>query len=139
MEVLSSRRQSLRLANVRGLSERLTMKRATKLSIAAAGVAAALSVGVFAATDDKRPNDATAVPQAKISLVEAIGTAERHVGGRATRAEYERTAARGAWAYDVEVVTSSKVFDVRVDASNGVVLSASEDRIENDDEHDRKD
>lgn len=115
------------------------MKRATRLSIAAAGVVAALSVGVFAATDDKRPNDAMVTPQANISLVEAIGAAERHIGGKATRAEYERTAERGAWAYDVEVVTSSKVFDVRVDPTSGAVMSATEDRIESDDEHDRRD
>ncbi len=115
------------------------MKRKAKLSVAVAGVAAALSLGVFAAASDQRANDATAAPQAKISLVEAIGTAERHLGGRAIRAEYERTPARGAWAYDVEVATSSKVFDVRVDATSGAVLSSSEDGIEDDDAHDRKD
>ena len=41
---------------------------------------------------------------------QAITVAEQHVHGRASRAEYEHT--KTGWAYDVEVVSGAKVFDV---------------------------
>ena len=47
------------------------------------------------------------------------------IGGESTRAEYEKT--RNGWAYDIEVVAGSKVFDVRVDAEKCPVISSKED------------
>ena len=115
------------------------MKRAVKVSVTAAGLAALVSISVIAAAAVTHENDASAVTQAKVSLVDAVGAAERHVNGKAARAEYEPTAKPGAWVYDIEVVTASKVFDVKVDATSGAVLSSSEDSTDNDDMHDKKD
>ena len=115
------------------------MKRFHIGTIAATGAAALLSIGVYAATNADSQNDAAAVAQAAISLTQAIGAAEQHANGKASKAEYERTSKRGQWVYDVEVVAGAKVFDVKVDPGTGAVLSSTEDKTDNDDEHDQKD
>ncbi len=51
-------------------------------------------------------NDALAVTAAKIDMTEAVAAAEQHIGGEATRAEYERR--KGQWVFDVEVVKDKK-------------------------------
>ena len=106
---------------------------------AVTGAAALISIGVYAATNTEAQNDAAAVAQATISLTQAIGAAEQHASGKASKAEYERTAKRGQWVYDVEVVAGAKVFDVKVDPGTGAVLSSTQDKNDNDDEHDQKD
>lgn len=82
-------------------------------------------------------NDAMAISNAKIPLAQAVTTAEQHVNGKASKAEYEKT--KAGWAYDVEVVSGNKVFDVRVDADKGTVIASNEDKADRDDEHDQKD
>lgn len=52
-----------------------------------------------------------------------------------SRAEYEKS--QQGWAYDVEVVSGAKVFDVKVDADKGTVISAAEDKADRDDDHDK--
>ena len=101
-------------------------------------VAAALlatTAAAFAATGGD--NDATAGPAAQTTLVQAVGVAEQHTGGNAVRAEYEKT--KAGWAYDVEVVKNAKVFDVRVDAASGNVISSAQDKVDHDDERDAED
>lgn len=96
--------------------------------------AAALSTGVFADTHRSRENDAVAeLAKAKVALIEAIGTAEKHTQGRAARAELEN--GRNGPVYAIELVVNDKVFDVRVDATDGKVLSSKEDR---DDRHEHR-
>ncbi len=114
------------------------MKRFHIGTIAAAGTAALLSIGVYAAATGSQ-NDATAVTQPNISLTQAISAAEQHAKGKASKAEYERGAKRDQWVYDVEIVAGAKVFDVKVDPGTGAVLSSTEDKIDSDDEHDHKD
>ena len=110
------------------------MHRYSKLSLLAVTIAAAGSMA-YAATGALQ-NDAVAIATAKTSLVQAITTAEQHASGKAMHAEYEHT--RQGWVYDVEVVNGTKVFDVRVDADKGTVISSAEDKNdhEKDDDHD---
>jgi uncharacterized membrane protein YkoI len=110
------------------------MNRYSKLSIVAAGLAAA---GTAAFAAQKIENDEIAINNAKISLVQAISAAEQHSKGRASRAEYEKS--KQGWVYDVEVVSGAKVFDVKVDADKGSVIAATEDKADKDDEHDEQD
>ncbi len=56
---------------------------------------------------------------------------------KASRAEYENS--KQGWVYDVEVVSGAKVFDVRVDADKGTVISSAEDKADHDDDHDKRD
>jgi uncharacterized membrane protein YkoI len=105
------------------------MNRSTKLVIAAAAAIASVSVGVLAAAQ----NDAVIPAPAAISLVQAIQAAERHATGRAIRAEYEAGGKPRIWTYDIEVVASATVFDVKVDATNGTIISSKEDVADRDD------
>ena len=110
------------------------MIRNTKIAIFAAVLATG---GVAAYAANAVQNDATAITQAKISLTQAITAAEQHAGGKASKAEFEKT--KMGWAYDVEVVNGAKVFDVKVDADKGTVISSAEDKADQDDEHDQAD
>lgn len=111
------------------------MYRYTKLSLLAIAIAATGAVAY--AADARLDSDAMAITKAKISLAQAIAVAEQHVNGKAFHAEYEKSM-RG-WVYDVEVVSGAKVFDVRVDADKGTVISSAEDKADHDDHHDKKD
>lgn len=110
------------------------MKRRTTISLAAVA-AGALAAATFAYAAHERPNDALSVLQAKVSLLQAVASAEQHVQGKASSAEYEHGARGGV--YDVEVVSANKVFDVRVDAADGKVIASVEDA--QDHEHDDHD
>lgn len=100
---------------------------------------AALSAAVIgsAYASKLQENDALTVTSAKISMIQAVTAAEQHVGGKASRAEYERH--KGQWAFDVEVVKDKKVMDVKVDPTSGKVIAATEDKTDRDDGHDKAD
>lgn len=110
------------------------MKRKFYLTALAALSAATISSAYAAKSAE---NDALAVATAKVSLTQAVTAAEQHVGGKASRAEYEHR--KGQWVFDVEVVKDRKVMDVKVDPTNGKVIAASEDKADRDDEHDHAD
>lgn len=111
------------------------MNRYSKLSLLAAAIAAAGTVAY--AAQGGMENDAMAINKAKIPLAQAVTTAEQHANGKASRAEYENS--KQGWVYDVEVVSGSKVFDVKVDADKGTVISSAEDKADRDDDHDKQD
>ncbi|MFT0546431.1 PepSY domain-containing protein [Allopusillimonas ginsengisoli] len=113
------------------------MFRYTKTALVAAILASASVAGYAATTANSAENDASAIGNAKISLIQAITAAEQHVNGKAVQAEYEQT--KTGWAYDVEVASGTNVFDVRVDADKGTVLSSTQDKVDQDDSHDKKD
>lgn len=98
------------------------------LSMAAIGSAQAAKVA---------ENDALAVTSAKINMLQAITAAEQHVGGKASRAEYERH--KGVWVFDIEVIKDKTVMDVKVDPMSGKVIAANEDKTDHDDDHDKAD
>ena len=110
------------------------MTRHSRLSLLAVALAV---VGTAAYAAKSTENDALTIATAKIPLVQAVTTAEQHANGKATRAEYEQS--RQGRVYDVEVVNGAKVFDVRVDADKGTVISSAEDTADRDDEHDKPD
>ena len=69
-----------------------------------------------------------AQPQGRISLQQAIAAAEKHhPGGTATKAELDTE--WGQAVYEVEVrMPNRQEYDVKIDASNGKVLSSRLDR-----------
>ena len=77
-------------------------------------------------------NDALGIGDAKIGITQAITAAEAQVGGKASRAEYERQ--QDQWVFDVEVVNGNKVMDVKVDPASGQVLAAAEDQADHEDD-----
>jgi uncharacterized membrane protein YkoI len=110
------------------------MKRKLLVPAAAAALAALVAGAGYAANGE---NDALAIAGAKIDLAKAVAAAEQHVGGKASKAEYERH--KGQWVFDIEVVKDKKVMDVKVDAASGKVISATEDKADQDDDHDEAD
>jgi uncharacterized membrane protein YkoI len=100
---------------------------------AVVAVVSALAAGAASAAE----NDALAVKSAKIDLASAVTAAEKHVGGKAAKAEYERH--QGQWVFDIEVVKDKQVMDVKVDAASGKVISATEDKADQDDDGDKDD
>jgi uncharacterized membrane protein YkoI len=96
------------------------------------------SATAFAENAKPQANDAGPVASAKISLDAAVAVAEKHVQGKAVRAEYEKQK-QGSWLYDVEVSTGSKVFDIKVDADKGTVIASTEDPADADDDGDKAD
>lgn len=115
------------------------MTRYSKLSLLAIAVVAAVGAAgtVAFAANGGMENDAMAISKAKISLTQAVSVAEQHANGKASQAEFENS--KQGWVYDVEVVSGAKVFDVKVDADKGTVISSAEDKADRDDEHDEKD
>ncbi|MDE2626782.1 MAG: PepSY domain-containing protein [Burkholderiales bacterium] len=94
--------------------------------VIAAGVVTAAGLA-YAKESGGSENEATAdLAKAKISLSQAVATAESRAGGKATRAELENE--NGVAVFGVEVVTpDSTVMDVKVDAADGKVLSSVAD------------
>ena len=111
------------------------MKRKTYLAALAAVSIAAVVGSAFASKSIE--NDALSISGAKIPLGQAVAAAEQYVGGKASRAEYERH--RGQWVFDVEVVKDASVTDVKVDAGNGKVIEATADKTDHDDDGDHAD
>ena len=105
----------------------------------AALAAALIGAGgfAFAEKSDMKENDAVAVTKAQTSLIQAVTAAEQNAGGKAARAEFEVD--KKGPHYEVEVVNGVKVFDVRVDAASGKVLSSVEDKIDSGDKEDKDD
>lgn len=105
--------------------------------IMAAGIATAGGL-VFAKSGGGENDAVTDLAMAKITLTQAIGAAEAHANGKATKAELEGE--RGIVVYEVEVVTAdNKVFDIKVDAADGKVLSSKQDQADRGEKDDDKD
>lgn len=104
-----------------------------KLQLAALALVSAAAVGgAYAAQSSE--NDALAITKANTSLTQAISEAEQHVGGKASRAEFENE--KGKSVFEVEVVKGNSVVDVRVDPTSGKVVSAVEDKSDHTGGHD---
>lgn len=73
-------------------------------------------------------NDAAVIELARVSLGEAVAAAERQVGGKAVRAEFDVD--DGHAVFNVEVEKGGEVSDVTVDAQDGRILQARADGID---------
>ena len=77
--------------------------------------------GAALAADRDNDRDAKALQGAKITLVEAIATAEQQAGGRAVSADIEQE--RGLTLIEVEVAGPQGVRTIMVDAQTGQVTA----------------
>ena len=110
----------------------------SKLKMIVFVAAAMTSAAALAEDAGKASNDAAHVAQARTSMGAAVAAAEKHAGGKAVRAEYEK-GKDGRWAYDVEVAADRGVFDVKIDADAGTVVASTKDVADSDDEGDKAD
>lgn len=114
------------------------MNRSKTLSmlIVAAGIATAGGL-TYANQTAAGTNDAVAdLAKAQITLEQAITTAlQQHPGGKASKAELDSE--KGSTFFEVEVAAADqKVFDVKIDAASGKVLSNQLDKHDAGDEKD---
>ena len=110
------------------------MHRYAKRSLLA--IVSAATCAVAFASNGGMEREAIAIAKARIPLALAVTIAEQYANGKALQAEFENSI-RG-WVYDVEIVSGARVFDVRVDADNGTVISSVEDKPDHDDYHFKK-
>lgn len=110
------------------------MQRTLKIAVTLAAVTAASAIGAFAAHPEL--NDALLASHSRISLVQAVRTAEDQLQGQAVRAELE-TSHQG-WIYNVEVVAKGKPCDVAIDAVTGSVLTTVTNPTDNNDGSDAR-
>jgi uncharacterized membrane protein YkoI len=102
-----------------------------KKSLLVGAIAAILVASplVYAGRDkDERQTDAADLAQAKVSLTQAIVAAEQRVQGRAVRAELEDE--NGTIVYSVDVLNGKTTTDVKVDSTDGKILSAQAEQDE---------
>lgn len=112
------------------------------LDLAMAGVLAAGTAGFAGSAsardnNDNRTNEAAMVANAKVTMAQAIATAEGQVGGKAVGAGVENK--NGATAFEVEVVKDGQRHKVLVDTQSGQVVKtamAGKDQNGSDEEDD---
>lgn len=111
------------------------MNRKTSLVAVIAAASIATAGGLVYASQTGMNDATTGLAKANISLEQAIATAQQHqAGGRATKAELESE--KGATFYEVEVVSNNQVFDIKIDAVNGTVLSSKLDKQDSEESDD---
>jgi uncharacterized membrane protein YkoI len=102
-----------------------------KYRLIIAGLVVAAAGGSAVAATGAQGNDAFAdLAKAKISITQAIASAEQAGGGKATRAELEEEKAGLVFKVEVANATTRKVMDVHVDGVSGKVISSTEDHDE---------
>lgn len=105
------------------------MNPTTQRALLAIATAAVATTGAIAyAAQGSVENDALAIANARIPLVQAVAAAEQHVGGVAAKAEFEHS--RQGWVYEVEVVAGTRVLDVQVSAETGAVIASAPDKLD---------
>jgi Peptidase propeptide and YPEB domain len=101
------------------------------------GAAAMASAGAaFGQATGKPPGEAPAT--ARITMEQAIATAEQQVGGKAVETEMERRR-DGASIFKVKVLQGNQTHKVLVDAQTGQVVRSVLDDEDDEDDDDRRD
>lgn len=101
------------------------------LTLGALVLAIGAGTAAYASQTSRHEDDAfTDLAQTKVSISQAIASAEQAATGKSTRAELENQ--NGDLVYTVEVANAStqKVMDVKVDSVSGKVLSMKEDQAD---------
>jgi uncharacterized membrane protein YkoI len=101
-----------------------------KVSLLTAALSAAAAVGAVQASDSAR-HEAQAMEKAKISLNEAIRTAEKQGNGQATSAEYVFKSGNPAY-YEVKVLSNDgqSLTEYDLNANTGAVTKKSDEKFE---------
>ncbi len=94
------------------------------LLLAGATTSSLFPGSALAASDTAK--DIQRLSEAKISLVDAIGIAEKHIGGKAIDADLDTSL--GKVVYDVSVIKDTAEHEVRIDAITGDVITAKIDK-----------
>jgi uncharacterized membrane protein YkoI len=110
------------------------------LTFATAGVIAAgtLAGAAFARENDNRTDEAAVIANSKISMAQAITTAERQTGGKAVGTGIEDQ--DGTVFLEVQVVKNNQRQKVLIDPKSGNVAKVTtEDNEQNENDHESND
>lgn len=116
------------------MSMRHTVLAASAAILLVGGIAG--TAFAFAEKNDEA-QEAQALAQAKVTLVEAIQIAEKRAGGRGIDASLDDES--GFKLYEVEVLTGGNVENVRIDAQTGKVAKVTHDDMGDNDENGDRD
>jgi uncharacterized membrane protein YkoI len=102
----------------------------TTKSVLIVAASCVLAIGAAQASDSAR-HEAESLSNAKVSLTEAIRTAEKEGGGKAIDAEFDFKRGNPAY-YEVKVLSNDgqKLTKYKIDPSTGKVKDASDEKIE---------
>jgi uncharacterized membrane protein YkoI len=105
------------------------MKPTTKSALILAAASSIVAIGAAQASDSAR-HEAESLSNAKVSLTEAIRTAEKQGDGKAISAEYELKGGNPAY-YEVKVLGNDgqKLTKYEIDPGTGKVKDASDEKI----------
>ncbi|MGP4969678.1 PepSY domain-containing protein [Psychrobacter aquimaris] len=101
--------------------------------------AAMLSTTIYASASPPLASEVQAAKASKISLQQAINIAAKKSSGLLMSASFDHDddKAQGG-LYEMEFITSSRNYEIKVDATTGKVISTDVDRLDNDDMADYK-
>ncbi len=99
----------------------MNTKRILPIALAALLATEAAAGLAYAKEGDHRDNEAATLAAAKVTLQQAISTAEQQAGGRAVSADLEQK--NGVPQIEVEVASQQGVKTVLIDARTGQVTS----------------
>ncbi len=101
--------------------------------------AAMLSTTIYASASPPLASEVQAAKASKISLQQAINIAAKKSSGLLMSASFDHDddKAQGG-LYEIEFITSSRNYEIKVDATTGKVISTDMDRLDRDDMADYK-
>ncbi|MGP4120379.1 PepSY domain-containing protein [Psychrobacter aquimaris] len=101
--------------------------------------AAMLSTTIYASASPPLASEVQAAKASKISLQQAINIAAKKSSGLLMSASFDHDddKAQGG-LYEIEFITSSRNYEIKVDATTGKVISTDMDRLDSDDMADYK-
>ncbi len=83
-----------------------------------------LALPGLAMADSKHQEEAQAINQAKISLIQAVQTAESETGAKAVEVDFDRE--NNVWGYEVKTLEPGKKYELFIDATTGEIISRKE-------------
>jgi uncharacterized membrane protein YkoI len=126
-------------ASSRGLEEKI-MNRTRLFTLVTVSVLTTGALGVadaaYARDNDRRTNEAAVIANAKVSMAQAIATAEQQTGGKAVDTGIEEQ--NGAMYLEVQVLKDGQKHSVLIDPQSGQVVKIALDneQDENGDDED---
>ncbi len=78
----------------------------------------------MAAAQSKHQQEAQAINEAKVTIVQAIQAAESETGAKAVEVDFERE--NNVWGYEVKTLKPGTKYELFIDANTGQVISRKE-------------
>lgn len=79
-----------------------------------------------AAAESNHQQEARAINEAKVTLAQAVQTAESETGAKAVEVDFDRE--KNVWGYEVTTLKSGTKYELFIDASTGEVISRKEEQ-----------